>query len=78
MPRPAFKPGDVLNLQDADYMYGQGPISIRVRTLVELQQQQDGLWVYLEAMQLLPDGRDWQRRMVTVRADVQPSRSSRT
>jgi hypothetical protein len=53
---PPVRPGDVLRLNEADYMYGRGFLILRVTKVGRLQRLPDGVWLDLEGLQLRTDG----------------------
>jgi hypothetical protein len=50
------KPGDVVKLNEPDYMYGQGVLHLRVTEVGRVQQLPDGPWLDLVGVELRPDG----------------------
>jgi hypothetical protein len=53
---PPVKPGDVLRLNEPDYMYGRGFLILHVAKVGHVQQLPDGPWLDLEGLQLRSDG----------------------
>jgi len=53
---PPIKPGDVLRVGEPDYLYGTGPLILRVTRVGRVQQLQGGLWLDLEGLTLRADG----------------------
>lgn len=51
-----IKPGDVLKVNEPDYMYGRGVLTLRVTKVGAVQRLQDGPWLDLEGLDLRPDG----------------------
>ena len=51
-----IKPGDVLRVNEPDYMYGRGVLFLRVSKVGIVQRLWDGDWLDLEGFTLRPDG----------------------
>jgi hypothetical protein len=66
--RPPLRPGDVLELRDEEYMFGEGTLLVRVVALYELRKWRNGHWVLLGAIELWP--RAYRRRDVLVRVEA--------
>jgi hypothetical protein len=76
---PPIKPGDVLRLNEADYMYGAGTLIIRVIKVGRVQNLRDGEWLDLEGVELRQDDSQYGRkprhlhaRVTALRAAIQP------
>ena len=70
-PRVGVTPGDVVRLAEADYRYAEGPLRLRVaRVRLDLSQWYDGQWVWLEGVEIGPDGEngDWRPVLARVAA----------
>jgi predicted NAD/FAD-binding protein len=50
------KVGDVVRLNEPDYMYGAGRLVLRVTKVGRIQTLPDGAWLDLEGIELRPDG----------------------
>jgi hypothetical protein len=55
-PLPTVNVGDLLRLNDPDYMYGSGLLVLRVTKVGRVQSLRDGLWLDLEGVELRADG----------------------
>lgn len=64
MIRIPVKIGEVIHLQEADYCYGLGVLSLRVTKVERLS---DPDWVDLEGIQIGWNGEAWGRRHARVR-----------
>ena len=62
------RPGEVLRLREEDYMYGLGPLTLRVTAVHHVQRLPDGPWVFLRGVELAWCGRELDERDVLVRA----------
>lgn len=66
-------PGQVLELSEQDYRYGEGDLTLRVtRVRLDISRWYDRQWVWLEGVVLLPDGADGGSRSVLVRVAALP------
>lgn len=65
---PHVPAGTILQLDETDYRYGVGPLTLRVAAVLHVQQLADGPWVYLRGVTVRWDGRDGEQRQVLVRA----------
>ncbi|MEV1143479.1 hypothetical protein AB0I76_07280, partial [Micromonospora sp. NPDC049799] len=60
--------GDVVQLAESDYRYADGPLRLRiVRVRPDLSEWYDGEWVWLEGVEIGPDGQDATFRPVLAR-----------
>jgi hypothetical protein len=64
---PPITVGDVLELAEADYRFGVGPLTLRVTALLHVQVMADGPWLYLRGIAIRPDGSDGESRQILVR-----------
>jgi hypothetical protein len=48
--------GDVVHVQEPDYKYGQGALTLRVTAVGRIEQLDDGAWVHLDGTELRDDG----------------------
>lgn len=70
-PAGSVKPGEVVALKDEDYKYGIGPLNLRIlRVRDDLSAYYDGEWIWLEGVELNPDGSAGPFRQALVRASV--------
>jgi hypothetical protein len=72
---PPLKPGDVIHVEETDYMYGVGPLILRVTAVGRAEQLTDGPWVNLMGIPLRADGSQLraEARFATVRlAGIRP------
>jgi hypothetical protein len=53
---PPVAVGDVIRLAEPDYMYGRGPLILRVTEVSTLERHPDGLWLHARGMELWADG----------------------
>ncbi|WFE48376.1 hypothetical protein [Verrucosispora sp. WMMD1129] len=61
--------GDVVRLAESDYRYADGPLLLRiVRVRPDLSEWYDGEWVWLEGVEIGPDGQDAAFRPVLARS----------
>ncbi|MEV4808704.1 hypothetical protein [Micromonospora avicenniae] len=68
VPRVSVAPGDVVQLAESDYRYAEGPLRLRVvRVRPDLSEWYDGEWVWLEGVEIGPDGQDGVFRPVLAR-----------
>jgi hypothetical protein len=51
-----IKPGDTLTVEEPDYMYGLGPLHLRVSKVGRVVRLPDGDWLDLEGYTLRADG----------------------
>jgi hypothetical protein len=75
---PPIQAGDVVKLNEPDYMYGRGPLILRVTKVGRVQPLRDGEWLDLEGVELRPDGtqlgqeaREVLVRMTALRGGIQ-------
>ncbi|WP_349877198.1 hypothetical protein ABIH81_24320 [Micromonospora sp. HUAS YX12] len=60
--------GDVVQLAETDYRNAEGPLRLRVvRVRPDLSEWYDGEWVWLEGVEIGPDGQDGALRPVLAR-----------
>lgn len=59
--------GQVLRLAEEDYRFGVGPLTLRVTTLLHVQQVDGEPWLYLRGTTIRWDGGDGETRQVLVR-----------
>jgi hypothetical protein len=71
--------GNVLRVGESDYMYGTGPLILRVTQIGGLTQLSDGPWVNLDGTELRADGTVFrpEPRHVLVRLQALRRRSPR-
>ncbi len=50
--------GDVIQVGEPDYMYGRGPLHLRLTEVGQVERQADGLWLHLRGVELWADGRE--------------------
>jgi hypothetical protein len=55
---PQVKTGDVIRLEEPDYLYGIGPLLLRITAVGNLHREPDGFWLSLRGSPLHPDGRE--------------------
>jgi hypothetical protein len=68
VPRVSVAAGDVVQLAESDYRYADGPLRLRiVRVRPDLSEWYDGEWVWLEGIDISPDGQDAAFRPVLAR-----------
>jgi hypothetical protein len=75
--RPPPKPGDVIRVEEPDYMYGVGPLILRVTAVGNVAQLTDGPWIDLLGIPLRTDGSQLRAepRFATIRvAGIRPFR----
>lgn len=60
----------VLKLTEEQYRYGVGPLTLRVEERISEVEMADGVWVNIRGVEVRWDGRDGDRRVVAVPADV--------
>jgi hypothetical protein len=53
---PPVQAGDVLMLNDPDYLYGQGPLILSITKVGRTERLRDGDWLDLEGVELREDG----------------------
>ncbi|MCI4066084.1 hypothetical protein MRQ36_27475 [Micromonospora sp. R77] len=72
-PEVAVAPGDVVLLCEQDYQHGSGPLRLRIVCVrLDLSLWYDGQWVWLEGIELNPDGRAGRFRQVLARVAALP------
>ncbi|HZM25818.1 MAG TPA: hypothetical protein VFB89_00495, partial [Gemmatimonadales bacterium] len=54
--RPPLVPGDVLRVEEPDYLYGVGPAVLRVTAVGVAERLPDGWWLNLRGIAVRPDG----------------------
>ncbi|MFC0030071.1 hypothetical protein ACFFMM_11110 [Micromonospora chaiyaphumensis] len=68
VPRVSVASGEVVQLAESDYRYADGPLRLRiVRVRPDLSEWYDGEWVWLEGVEIGPDGQDEAFRPVLAR-----------
>lgn len=68
VPQVCVGPGDVVRLDRSDYRGATGPLRLRiVRVRRDLSQWYEGQWVWLEGVEIAPDGQDGEWRPVLAR-----------
>ncbi|MEU4680501.1 hypothetical protein [Micromonospora sp. NPDC023737] len=68
VPRVPVAPGDVVQFAENDHRYADGPLRLRVvRVRPDLSEWYDGEWVWLEGVEIGPDGQDGALRPVLAR-----------
>jgi hypothetical protein len=69
--RPQFGVGAVLELAEADYMYGVGTLALRLtKVTVDPASYRRMEWINVEGLQLYPNGATGEARYVTIRVDA--------
>lgn len=58
--------GMMLEVQQGDYQYGEGPVRFTITTVKTVTEDWDGHWVLLEGQEKLPHG-PWRVRHIKVR-----------
>ncbi|MFR9777720.1 hypothetical protein ACL02O_16900 [Micromonospora sp. MS34] len=72
-PEVAVVPGDVVHLREQDYQHGYGPLRLRIVCVrLDLSLWYDGHWVWLEGIDINPDGRAGRFRQVLTRVAALP------
>ncbi|WP_431877446.1 hypothetical protein [Micromonospora marina] len=72
-PEVAVVPGDVVHLREQDYQHGYGPLRLRIVCVrLDLSLWYDGHWVWLEGIDINPDGRAGCFRQVLARVAALP------
>ncbi|MDG4797542.1 hypothetical protein [Micromonospora sp. WMMD1082] len=67
IPRLPVAAGDVVRLAEPDYRHATGPLRLRiVRARPDISEWYAGEWVWLEGIEIGPDGRDGAFRPVLV------------
>ena len=61
------RPGDVLKIPEADYLYGIGDLVLRVTEVYSMQHLLDGDWLALKGVQIAWNGAELKEREVLVR-----------
>ncbi|MEU6024819.1 hypothetical protein [Micromonospora sp. NPDC047134] len=75
VPQVCVAPGDVVRLRSSDYRYPTGPLRLRiVRVRLDISQWYEGQWVWLEGVEITPDGQDGAWRPVLARVCALPRR----
>lgn len=64
MPEPVtpLKVGDVLHINEPDYLYGTGVLRLRVTKVGAVQQLGGNAWISVEGVTLAPDGTQFGRK----------------
>ncbi len=68
MSEPAVKSGAMLEIDESDYLYGVGRLTLRVASTGPAQRWPDDAWVPVTGTQLSRDGTEIGSRRVLVRA----------
>jgi hypothetical protein len=55
-PVPPLKVGDVLHINEPDYLYGTGVLRLRITKVGAVQQLAGHAWISVEGFTLAPDG----------------------
>jgi hypothetical protein len=69
--------GDVLELRDEDYLFGQGDLLLRVAAVHDIRQIWGEAWIFLGGNELRADGHGRQWRDVVVRREAVRTRRRR-
>ncbi len=72
-----IKPGDVVKIPEADYLYGLGDLVLRVTEPPDVQRLPDGDWLRLTGIQLAWNGTELHERQVLVRLQALTRRRAR-
>lgn len=64
---PLPKPGALLRVREADYLYGRGDITMRVRATGEVRRLPDGDWLTVRGTEIGWDGTEVGERQILVR-----------
>jgi hypothetical protein len=64
--------GDVVDLAEADYCYGVGPVKLRLTVAVDLTGIPSLEWVAVQGVEIRPDGTDGAVRHVVARVSALP------
>jgi hypothetical protein len=67
---PPVKAGDVVTIDEANYLYGTGTLVLRVTEVGVLRALPDGLWLSVRGVEIRWDGRDGAERGVLVRVSA--------
>ncbi len=68
VPRVTVTAGQVVQLAETDYRYATGALRLRIlRVQLDISQWYDGEWVWLEGVEIGPDGRPGAFRPVLAR-----------
>jgi hypothetical protein len=66
--RGLIQVGDIIHIEEADYCYGRGPLTVRVTAIgANLTRFPKLEWVRLRGVELRSDGSDGEQRLVLVR-----------
>jgi hypothetical protein len=68
-PRP-IRRGDVLDLRNEDYLFGEGDMQFRILAVYEIRKLHGDLWVFLGGLELRADGNSRRPRDVLVRSQT--------
>lgn len=63
---PPVKRGDLLLLRDGDYIFGEGPLVLRVLAVYEVREFRNELWVFLRGLEVRTNGGGGRQRNVLV------------
>jgi hypothetical protein len=73
VPRAYVGPGDVVSLAEDDHRYSWGPVRLRITVVrLEISRWYDGEWVWLQRIEIRPDGSDGELRSVLARVAALP------
>src|SRR4051794_9935258 len=75
---PPVKPGDVLRIPEADYLYGVGVLVLRVSGVGAVERLPDGEWLAVKGMEVAWNGADLKEREVLVRMSALSKRRPAT
>lgn len=75
-PMTSVEPGDLLRLADAEYRYGDGPLTVRVTAV--FREQPDPEFLHIQGLQILWDGSRGKKRFLAVLREAIPKAKSRT
>jgi hypothetical protein len=67
---PPVRAGDVLDLRDADYLFGEGDLVVRVVVVHDLRWLGGKPWLFLRGLELRADGHGRRYRDILVRCAV--------
>jgi hypothetical protein len=49
-PRQRLQPGDSIRVEEPDYMYGMGPLLLRVTRIGGVERMSDGDWLHIDGL----------------------------